>query len=76
MSPALVYFTKSPPQGAMTQVKCAAAPGFGPEMQGQFLSDCHVEGPSSLGGDAKLAARLWDLSEKLTGGGFDPSAKV
>jgi len=66
---------KSPEQGAATQVWAATSPrldGLG----GLYLEDCEVAEPAEAGAssgvrdyavDPEQAARLWDLSARLTG---------
>jgi len=70
LSPLMLYSAKTPAQGAMTQVKCAAAPGIGSTINGKYLRDCSVGDPAPIAQDPELAAKLWSLSEKLTGSKF------
>jgi NAD(P)-dependent dehydrogenase (short-subunit alcohol dehydrogenase family) len=58
-------FTKTPGQGAATQVYLATAPALS-ETSGFFFDHCN---PIRAGGyteDAEMAARLWEVSEELT----------
>uniref|UniRef100_A0A7S0XT82 Uncharacterized protein n=2 Tax=Hemiselmis andersenii TaxID=464988 RepID=A0A7S0XT82_HEMAN len=70
LAPVMLYSAKTPAQGAMTQVKCAAAQGIGPSINGKYLRDCAVGDTAPIANDAELAGRLWALSEKLTGSPF------
>ena len=63
---AMRMFSKSVAQGAATSCYVAARPEAG-TVTGQYFSDCAVIEPSRLARDEKLAERLWDASEKLTG---------
>jgi hypothetical protein len=68
--PLMIYGTKSVPQGAMTQVQCAADPALKGKLGGNFFSDCAETGTSGPGKDMAAAARLWKVSEELTGRPF------
>jgi len=68
--PLMLYGTKSVPQGAMTQVECAADPALKGKLGGNFFSDCAETGTSGPGKDIAAAGRLWKVSEELTGRSF------
>lgn len=56
-------FTKSPVQAAATPVFCAT--WNKPEnLAGKYFSDCRPKEPSEEASDARVAARLWDISEQ------------
>lgn len=63
---AMRVFSKSIEQGAATSCYVAARPEVG-VVTGQYFSDCAVIEPSRAARDERLAERLWDASEKLTG---------
>jgi WW domain-containing oxidoreductase len=63
---AMRMFSKSIQQGAATTCFVAARPEVG-VVTGQYFSDCTVIEPSRCARDERLAERLWDVSEKLTG---------
>lgn len=65
-------FTKTIPQGAATTVYVATAPALH-RTSGRFFEDCN---PIHAGGhteDHAMAARLWNVSEELTGEYLLPS---
>ena len=55
---------KSIPQGAATEVYAAVHPGAA-DISGAYLADCNVTRPRADANDAALAARLWEVSEKI-----------
>jgi NAD(P)-dependent dehydrogenase (short-subunit alcohol dehydrogenase family) len=55
---------KSTGEGAATQVYLAVHPSVD-GVAGKYFSDCNVGKSSSLGRDADLAAKLWEVSEKI-----------
>lgn len=57
-------FAKTPEQGADSLVWLATSPEA-TALQGQFVSNRRPAVPSKQAMDAKLAADLWTLSEKL-----------
>ena len=59
-------FMKSVPEGAATQCYVAANP-LVEGMSGYYFADCNPVVPDQRMEDAALAARLWDVSEELTG---------
>jgi len=61
-------FLKTLEEGAATTIHAAAAPSL-KGVGGAFLADCGATPPSAAAQDAELARKLWDASEKLTGGG-------
>ena len=63
---AMRLFSKSVAQGAATTCYVAARPEAG-TLTGQYFSDCAVTEPSRMARDEKLAERLWQTSEQLTG---------
>jgi WW domain-containing oxidoreductase len=63
---AMRMFSKSVAQGAATTCYVAARPETG-TLTGQYFSDCAVTEPSRMARDEKLAERLWQTSEQLTG---------
>ncbi|KAF2826039.1 retinol dehydrogenase 12 [Ophiobolus disseminans] len=60
-----IKFNKSIDQGAGTTLVAALDPGLNPE-NGVFLSDCQIfEQVPGYAVDAKLAEKLWNLSEEI-----------
>ena len=55
---------KSIAQGAATQVFVATHPSQ-TTTTGQYFADCNVATPRADANDEALAARLWDVSEKI-----------
>ena len=60
------FFTKNANQGAATSVFCALCPDES-YIAGKYFSDCRPKKASTEAQDEKVAARLWQLSEKLCG---------
>ncbi|XP_033608461.1 retinol dehydrogenase 11 isoform X2 [Cryptotermes secundus] len=68
----LVYFIKTPEQGAQTTIYCAVSNEAGGET-GLYYRDCKKGRPNPLAFNERLAADLWDKSAKLVGlGAWDP----
>ncbi len=59
-------FMKSIPAGAATQCYVATSPVL-KEISGYYFADCNPLQPTALMQDADLAAKLWAVSEELTG---------
>ena len=59
-------FMKSIPQGAATSVYAATASDLAGK-SGSYLADCAIATPSPDGRDDAIAAKLWDVSERLVG---------
>lgn len=57
-------FTKSIPQGAATQSMVAASPLVA-GVTGEFFADCAVAQGNKLMKDPGLAAKLWDVTERI-----------
>ena len=57
---------KSVEAGAATQAYVAANPAVA-GLSGYYFADCNPVVPDPRMEDAALAARLWDVSEELTG---------
>ncbi|MBW2719748.1 MAG: oxidoreductase, partial [Deltaproteobacteria bacterium] len=55
---------KSVGEGAATQVYLAVHPNVG-GVAGKYFSDCNVGKSSSRGRDEEMAAKLWEVSEKI-----------
>jgi len=55
---------KSIPQGAATQCYVAVHPNV-QGVTGKYFADCNESTPSAQGRDAAMAARLWEVSEKI-----------
>jgi NAD(P)-dependent dehydrogenase (short-subunit alcohol dehydrogenase family) len=55
---------KNTAQGAATECYLATNPAVA-KVTGQYFADCNPAQPSALAGDATLAARLWDESERI-----------
>jgi WW domain-containing oxidoreductase len=55
---------KSTGEGAATQCYLAVHPNV-EGIAGKYFSDCNVGKSSSRGRDAEMAAKLWDVSEKI-----------
>jgi WW domain-containing oxidoreductase len=58
---------KSVPQGAATQVYVAVHPAVA-ATSGAYFADCNVAGARADADDAALAAKLWEVSEKIVAG--------
>jgi len=57
-------FMKSVPQGAATSVYCAISPDL-ENVTGKYFADCNVTAASATANDPKIAARFWEVTEKL-----------
>jgi len=57
-------FMKSIDQGAATSVYCAISPDLA-NVSGKYFSDCHEAAASATANDPKIAARFWEVTEKL-----------
>ena len=55
---------KSVPQGAATEVYVATHPSLA-DTTGQYFADCNVSTARADADDEAMAARLWDVSEKI-----------
>jgi hypothetical protein len=55
---------KSIPEGAATQCYLAVHPDV-EEVAGEYFADCNVSRPGYHGRDEELAAKLWEVSEKI-----------
>lgn len=64
MAVARPLFLKTIPQGAATQVWALVHPDSA-GVRGQYLADCNVARSSAHGQDMALAARLWEVSERI-----------
>jgi NAD(P)-dependent dehydrogenase (short-subunit alcohol dehydrogenase family) len=60
-------FMKSVGAGAATTCYVASDPALA-DVSGYYFADCNPEVPTEQMQDAALAAKLWDVSEQLTGG--------
>lgn len=58
---------KSVPQGAATEVYVAVHPEAA-KVSGRYFADCNVAESRPDADDAAMAARLWDVSEKIVAG--------
>lgn len=56
---------KSPEQGAATQCYVATSPRLA-KVSGEYFKDCNPAPQSAYQQDAAMAAKLWDVSTKLT----------
>ncbi len=61
---AVQWFLKSPQQAAATQVLLAASPSVS-GISGEFWADCQIAPSGAALKDPAVAARLWDLSERI-----------
>jgi len=59
-------FMKDVPEGAATSTYVASSP-LVEGMSGYYFADCNPVVPDPRMEDAELAARLWDVSEEMTG---------
>ncbi|CEM38194.1 unnamed protein product [Vitrella brassicaformis CCMP3155] len=66
-----IYASRSPERGAQTQIYCAAEPTLQGTAGGEYFEDCHISTPSKDARDRQMAARLWEVSEKLTGASWN-----
>ena len=55
---------KTIPQGAATQTWAAVHPDAA-QYNGEYFADCNLAKPSKHARDAKLAQRLWQVSEDI-----------
>jgi WW domain-containing oxidoreductase len=62
-----LLFLKTIPQGAATQCYVAANPKAA-TISGEYWADCNVAKPRAEANDPALAAKLWDVSEKIVAG--------
>jgi WW domain-containing oxidoreductase len=60
-------FLKTIPQGAATQCYVAANPKAA-TISGEYWADCNVAKPRAEADDPALAAKLWEVSEKIVAG--------
>jgi len=58
------FFFKTVQQGAATSVYCALATEL-EQVTGTYFDDCRVKEASAATNDSKIAARLWEVTEKL-----------
>jgi WW domain-containing oxidoreductase len=58
---------KTIPEGAATSCYVAVNPTAA-DVNGQYFSDCNIARPRAEADDPALAARLWELSEKIASG--------
>jgi len=70
LRPFVPCFTKTPTQGAQTQILCAVAEGLEKD-SGKYFENCAVALSSKESKDEGVAKKLWDLSEVLTNCKFD-----
>jgi NAD(P)-dependent dehydrogenase (short-subunit alcohol dehydrogenase family) len=66
LRPLFARFTGTPTKGADTAVWLATAPGLEDQVGGFFVRRKPAR-PNALANDARLAAGLWEASERLTG---------
>jgi NAD(P)-dependent dehydrogenase (short-subunit alcohol dehydrogenase family) len=59
-------FMKTPEDGARTSIYLASAPEVG-KLSGEYFTRCKVTAGSRESRDMEAAARLWELSERMTG---------
>jgi WW domain-containing oxidoreductase len=57
-------FLKSVAQGTATEVYAAVHPKMA-GVTGEYLADCNIAKPRADAGDAAMARRLWEVSEKI-----------
>ena len=57
--------TKSVAQGAATQCYVATSPQLS-KVSGEYFADCNPAPQSAYQKDAAMAAKLWDVSNRLT----------
>jgi retinol dehydrogenase 12 len=60
------WFLLSPSDGAATSVYLASSPDVA-GVTGKYFDKCREVAPTSAATDASAAARLWEVSERLTG---------
>jgi len=65
--PIAVLFAISPPKGALTSIYLATSPDVA-DVSGQYFVKCRAQQPAKAALDDATAARLWEISEKLTAG--------
>ncbi|GJD09297.1 Retinol dehydrogenase 12 [Galdieria sulphuraria] len=57
---------KDPYHGAQTQIRCAIDPSL-QQSSGKYFADCKETTPSAAARDARVAEKLWQVSEQLVG---------
>jgi len=57
-------FFKTVPQGAATSMYCVLSPEL-ENVSGSYFTDCRAKEASETAKDPKIAARLWEVTEKL-----------
>jgi len=68
--------------GALPTLYAATAPALegglyvGPDGAGEFRGHPHVVTPSRAARDERVAARLWDVAEELTGVSFSLATRA
>jgi WW domain-containing oxidoreductase len=62
-----LIFLKSIPEGAATECYAAVNPAAA-AISGEYLADSNIARPRADANDPALAARLWDVSEKIAAG--------
>ena len=67
MHAAFGFISKSPWQGAQTNIYCAVTEGI-EDQSGEYFSDCKVKKvTNSQAHDDAIAERLWEVSAQLVG---------
>ena len=75
-----IVMAQSADMGALPSLYAATSPGLeggsyvGPDGIGEFRGHPHVVSPNRAARDEQVAARLWDVSEELTGVRFELGA--
>jgi len=67
MDLAAPVFLKSIPEGAATQCYVATNPAL-KNVSGEYFADCNVAPSTHASRDPELAARLWEVSERIVAG--------
>lgn len=63
---ALSYFFRTPEQGAATTLHVATSPALA-GVSGKYFANCREARPSKAAQDDAAAARLWEISARMTG---------
>lgn len=71
----LTPFTKSPAQGAETNIYLASSPDVA-GVTGKYYVDCKPVASSQRSYDTELARRLWDVSQEMVEAATKPAAKA
>ncbi|XP_061191784.1 retinol dehydrogenase 12-like [Saccostrea echinata] len=64
--PLILFFAKTPKQGAQTSIYCAVEESL-ENVTGKYFSDCAIKEEAKAAQDDEVAKKLWEISEKMVG---------